>query len=161
VAYSEEGSLLLGDMRVSANVNKAAYVEDAANEIDSRIGVLYETPILLDDLENHSKALLKRLNNHLATGRLIMAEGIGAEDRSLHAYGHYMVQEALREIEMIAGGMIELEGAALRPAGHGGDDQTGPAIRNADAHSAVDAFYGDVMKAPGTSLNPPVWQPGS
>jgi hypothetical protein len=158
VAYSTKEDLLLGDMQVSANVNKDAYVNDAANEIDSRIGVLYYTPVALAGLENHSRVLLIRLNNHLATGRLIMAEAVGGEDRSVHAYGVFMVRSALREIDQIAQGSIELEGADLRPSSV--NDDSGPTVRNADAFSAVDAFYDATMVPPGTSLYPPIWAPG-
>lgn len=152
--------MLLGDMSVSPTVDKDAYVEDAANEIDSRIGVRYETPINVGEgttLAHHSIMLLKKLNNHLATGRFIMAEAIGGEDSSVHAYGVFMVQSALREIDMIRSGEIDLEGVDERFSGV--DDSTGPTIYNEDATPAVQTFYDNVMSPP--SFFPPSWSPGS
>lgn len=163
MAYSAVGSLLLGDMQVSSKTNVTAYVEDAASEIDSIIGVRYKTPIDTAEattvLAHHSVALLRKLNNHLASGRLIMAEAIGGEDTSVHAYGVFMVRSALRELQQIANGEIDLDGAEEWPDA-GGDDTTGPSVANEDATAGVAAFYDEFMRAPGTSLNPPVWSPG-
>lgn len=133
-AYSTVDDLLLGDIPISSKVDKEKFVDAAAEEIDSRIGHIYALP--LTGLASHSQLLLKRINNHLATGRLILAVDAGGDD-ALHAYGLSLINGALGELAAIANGMIDLVGADRVP---GTAELTGPAIVNADAYSATEAF---------------------
>jgi hypothetical protein len=154
VAYSAEEDLLLGDLRVSEKIDKGKYVDDAAEEIDSKIGELYVLPLSAvapaTDLAPHSRILLKRINNQLATGRLILA--LHGGDEHLHAYGLSLVNGALGELAMIANGVTSLVGAA-RVAGSG--EGAGPSIVNQDAYSATAAFEAFVMGGVDT-----IWRPG-
>lgn len=149
--YSTVDDLLLGDLRVSGRVDKNWYVAEAGEEIDSKIGQIYTLP-LSDDLANHSRLLLKRVNNQLATGRLIMAVDGGSDD-SLHAYGLDLVRSALAELESIASGLTLLSGT---PRHNGESGTPGPAVVNEDAYSAVAAFEQNVMAGRAA-----VWQPGT
>ena len=147
MAYCEVVDLLIGDLPTSAALSPQKYVDDAADEIDSKIGFVYETPI--DTAAGGSTPrpvvlLLKRLNAHLATGRMILAATIIAEDERLNAYGARMVADAELAISQIATGAMVLDGAIpsglnALPAAHI------PMILNKDSESAVDAFYDRVV----------------
>jgi hypothetical protein len=87
-----------------------------------------------------AKLLLKRINNFLATGRLLMAAASAGEDTNLHAYALKMVNDATAALEAIVSGDVLLEGATeLNPS----TDATakGPRWSNPDTESAVDSFY--------------------
>lgn len=164
--YSSVESMLLGDMGVGPDVDKENFVEDAANEIDSKIGHIYETPLNLaaGGLARHSALLVTKISNHLATGRLILALGIGGEEDDLHAYGIYLVREALADLDRIATGLVSLTGAVpvtgtTLPSG----TDTAPAVINKDETSPVDAFYDDMMRVPtfAATAKRPIWQHGS
>ena len=162
MAYSSVDDLLLGSIPLSSVFSKEKYVEDAGDEIDSYIGVLYDTPVDISDagpVARHSILLLKRINNFLATGRIILAIDAGGEDTALHAYGLRMVNEALASLTQVASGAIPLDGAVRIPTANA---NTGPSIKNADAASAVDAFYNRVMVPESGAYGLPYrdWAPG-
>lgn len=142
VTYADEVDLLLGEVRLSAAISKLDYLEKTASEIDIRIGRLYVTPIDLfnPELTEHSKLTLRHINAHLATGRIIMAQAIFTQDKSLHAYGKYMVDDALRMLSAIANDPDGLEGAVLMMVAAAED--LGPSITQQDATSPLDDFYG-------------------
>lgn len=160
--YSAASDLLLGDIPLSAALDRTKFVVDAADEIDSYIGSRYVTPIDTSantQVVRHSVLLLKRLNNFLATGRLILAIDAGGEDTALHAYGARLVNESLRALREIADGSVDIEGAVLHDPSYVGDP--GPAIVNYDKTSAVDAFYSRVMVPDDGPLPYLDWTPGS
>ena len=140
-AYSSKDDLLVGGIPTPAYLNLDKLVQDASDEIDSKIGFRYETPINIGTgtpLERPAQLLLKRINNFLATGRLILQVASPEEDTQLHAYGWNLVKEATAALDAIASGQIDLEGAVER-------DQTAdvavPLIDNLDPESNVEAFY--------------------
>lgn len=155
-SYSKTTDLLLGDIPTPGYLDKDKIVQDAADEIDSQIGFTYTIPV---DVSQSSpvivpvRLLLKRINNFLATGRLIMQVASNGEDKQLHAYGISLVEQANAAISMIVSGEIDLIGAVKRP---GTETQTrGPKIVNGDPESYVDAFY-DRIANPGY-IYPPHW----
>jgi hypothetical protein len=159
--YSAVGDLLLGDLVTHSALDKAQFVKDAFDEMNSMLGTVFEIPIDVtasSPIPEHARLLLKRINNHLATGRLILAVAIGGEDGSLHAYGLYLVREAYARIrEILENPQAYLPDAVLR------DDillDTGPTIAHQDAESAVSAFYGTFMGRSFPAINPP-WIPES
>jgi phage gp36-like protein len=165
MAYSTVGDMLLGDMPASTRHDPQKFVNDATDEIDSKIGHIYATPIDVTDptdVARHSVLLLKRINNFLATGRYILARAAGDEDSQINAYGRSLIEEALLAIQAIVDGTIVLEGAVEEGDGSGAGD--GPSITNYDTISAVDAFYERVM-VPETGWPGPYpyrdWAPGS
>lgn len=144
MAYSEITDLLTGNVPTPAYLSPQKYVDDAADEIDSKIGFVYETPIDVTDSSSNPvsrpvRLLLKRINNFLASGRLLLAVDAGAETDRVHAYGLYLVKEAEESLCAISDGKVNLEGAELLPT-----DQarvTAPLIQNVDSESNVEAFY--------------------
>lgn len=150
--FSTVDDLILGDLTVGTNVNLTKFVEDATNEIFSKIGHVYVLPLEpaeelgFDLVPEYTEALLKKLNNHLASGRLILALNATSGDDALNRYGEMLVRDALTELEQIRNGVVDLVGAARLPAANpGGDAFNGAAIINADSESAVDVFYSNVM----------------
>lgn len=144
--YSEESDLLTGDLLISSKVDKGKFVNDAAEEIDSKLGFIYVLPLTpiapALDIPVHERLLLKTINNRLASGRLILTLDIADERSTLHAYGLRLVTEALQELMLIANGTVDLTAVRTNP-----DESTtglgsrSPAITNVDATSAVEAFY--------------------
>lgn len=142
--YCTVDDLLIGNIPTPAYVNKQKYVDDAADEIDSYLGARYVTPIVLTPslpAERPSALMLKRINAHLASGRLILATAAGGEDTELHAYGASLVREALAGLMQLAAGEPPLTGAL--PATNVGSTDPGslPLVSNGDPYSQVDGFY--------------------
>lgn len=143
MAYCEPTDLLLGDIPLPAYVSAQDAVNDAADEIDSRIGFVYETPIDMTDpgpVPRPARLLLKRINAHLATGRLILKLAASGEDDRLHAYGWQLIKDAMTSLDMIANGEIVIVGATPINA----DDEartTAIIVENLDDESQVEAFY--------------------
>lgn len=142
MAYCTEADLVLGDIPTPSYLNVTKVIDDAADEIDSKIGYIYTTPVNVSSpgpLERPARLLLKRINAALATGRLILAVASPEEKSSLHAYGYNLVREANGAIRAIVDGEIVLEGATLEnppPA-----DLGTVMITNVDSESQVEAFY--------------------
>lgn len=138
--YCETADLLLGNVPVPATAGK--YVQDAADEMDSRLGLLYVTPIVLDESDPRTRPaalLLKRINSWLASGRLIMALDAGGEDDQLHKYAERLVSEALLALKMIVEREIVLPGAEpVNPVEDSG--LTGPLATWGDDASVVEAY---------------------
>jgi hypothetical protein len=159
VPYSEVDDLLLGDLPLGSKVDPRKYIQDAADEIDSVLGFNYVTPIDISDgapTARYVKLLLKRINNHLASGRLILAVDVGGEDSVLHAYGVSLIQEATAALTQIINGML-LEGAEQVVRSEA--SSTGPTLHNEDDLSSMQSFYDYVMK-PQVGGWAPVWEPG-
>ena len=164
--YSTPADMLLGDLPIAVSVNKQKYVNDAADEIDSLIGVRYTTPLDMSGsspIPRYARLFVKRVANNLATGRLILAVAAGGEDNQVHAYGWSLVQSALDAVKQIADGTYDIIGAV--DANPTASNRTrGPVTSGQDATSGVDAFYGHVSAYPPTPTVPlygPLWQPGS
>lgn len=142
-AYCTKDDLLIGDIPLAPKYGDGTqFVQMAADEIDSQLGHLYVTPIEVEDLPANrpTTLLLKKTNQLLASGRLILDMAAGGEDRELQQYGLSMLNEALGIIKAIQDGKIKLTGA--EPAEDVADDEnTGPSIVNEDPYSLVEGFY--------------------
>lgn len=146
MAYCEVIDLMIGDIRPSDALDPQKYVNDAADEIDSKIGFVYETPIPITGGSSAPRPvvlLLKRLNAHLATGRMILAATIASEDEQLNAYGKRLVEDCELTIAMIADGKLILDG--VTPGEMARPPRPVPLLLNGDDESAVDAFYDRVV----------------
>lgn len=143
MAYSTPADLLTGNIPVPQYIDKDKFVADAADEIDSKIGFRYLTPIDVSSgsaVEVPVRLLLKRISNFLATGRLLMAADAGGENDRLHAYGWSLVKEATAALDAIANGDILLGGATPVDT----DDEkivSSVIVLNEDPESNVSAFY--------------------
>lgn len=149
--YSTIDEMLLGSVPPPLATVRQKFVDDAANEIDSMIGFIYKTPINMSEAEDNTvvrpaRLLIRRVANHLATGRLIMAVAASSEDESTHAYANRLIRDALNVLNQIARGDLKLDGAELLPDESG--RVTGPQITNLDPHSHVEDFY-DRLAKPG------------
>lgn len=158
MAYSLPTDLLIGGLAVSSKIDKQVYVDAAADEIDIVLGLRYETPVDVNDLDDSSFKLLKKINNYLATGRLIMALSINGQEDTLNAYAMEMVRVAINDLEMLRMGAVELVGATYKDGASG--NNKAPTIINQDESSAISVFEDFAMK-----YHPyPVsiyWEPGS
>jgi hypothetical protein len=149
--YSTVGDLLVGDMPFPAYIDKQAYVDKAADEIDARLGYVYATPFDVSDASpmiRPARLNIKRIAAHLSTGRLILAAAIAGEDRQLHAYGKSLIDEALKALEKIANGEIPLIGAAPLDPADVSAPPSGPSVLNIDQFSMVEQFYQDFSLPP-------------
>jgi hypothetical protein len=139
-SYCETADLLLGNVPVPATADK--YVTAAADEMDSRLGLLYVTPVVLDEsnpVQRPGALLLKRINSWLASGRLLMALDAAGEDDQVHQYAKRLVDEALAGLEMIIKGDVNLPGAEpINP--EPGSRITGPLASWGDDTSPVEAY---------------------
>lgn len=139
--YSEEGDLLIGDLPLGSAYPPAKFLEAASDEIDSYLGRVYDVPI--DTTESEVVRLtLKRINNWLASGRLIMSVATAGQDSELHAYGWSLVKQAMDEIQMILTGDLDLPGLDVINTGSI-ESGSGPMVQNVDSVSRVDDFYED------------------
>lgn len=154
--YSAVSDLLLGDVQLGSLMDPQKFVNDACDEMNVRIGMVYSLP--LPTLESHLTTLLKLINNRIASGRLIMAAAIGSEAANLHAYGESLVRDAYADLAKILDGTIPLDGATRRP---NGNQALGPSVINGDTYSGVTAFErfafpSDPIFAPSSV---PIWRP--
>lgn len=164
MAYCEKEDLLVGDIPLAPKYGDGtSFVELAADEIDAEIGHRYLTPVSFDEssaekvaVARPSKLLLKKINQLLASGRIILDMAAGGEDRGLQAYGKSMWLEASELLEKICDGKIALNGAELL----GGEDaaandNTRVSIHQDDGYSLVQTFY-DRYSTPLWPQSPPM-----
>lgn len=156
--YCEKGDLLLGDLTVSARVNKYDFVNSAADEMNGMIGQRYLLPLDLDAAPAWVTYKLKSINARLATGRLIQALGSAHEDNAVNDYGQHLIDSAMEELEDILNGSVGLPGLSLEPTSF---QATAPSGKNHDATSAVDQFENMFMRPHSTVANRRFWQPGA
>jgi len=154
VAYCAPADLLIGDIPLAGKYgNGTAFVQLAADEIDSQIGHIYITPIVFNESTpllvakvRPAKLLLKKINTLLASGRILLDMAAGGEDDNLHAYGQSLVAEALVLLTKLMHRDIILTDAPLLP-----DEElrenTAATIIQEDDYSLVGAFY-DRMQNP-------------
>lgn len=148
--YSEVKDMLTGPIPLPRSLDPEKYVQDAADEIDTQLGFTYETPIVAVEgavLPKPVSLLLKRINNLIASGRVIMAAAGPSQDTAVNAYGRSLVVEGQAALASIAKGAIVLEGAVRLPSDS--LEMQGPRITNAETGSNVDAFYGHYTPAGG------------
>jgi hypothetical protein len=146
--YSEVEDLLVGKIPMPAYIDPQKYVQDATDEVDSYVGMVYTTPIDVTEtstIVRPVRLLLKRLANHLASGRLIMAAAAGSEMRNVHAYGSSLVESASKVLCEISEGKVVLQDV---PTVGDGTQASVPLIFNLDSESAVEAYYTRVVAPP-------------
>lgn len=147
MAYSIAADVLTGDMLLGT-VDPEKYVDAAAAEMDSKLGFVYALPLApdggtYDDLPEVEKLLLADINNKIATGRLILAQYVGGEDTSQHAYGLALLKEGLELLMMLANGVITL--SAVPADTSTAVDSRVPSVVVYDEESMVTAFEKTVL----------------
>ena len=148
--------MLIGAITISDKVNKQNFINEAADEIDSKLGFIYRLPLAPADvvtpdgnswmeLPRHEVLLLKTISNRLATGRLILSIDTAGEQTQLHAYGWYLVQEALAELMALANQVVDLTAVKIPLSESGQSDMTA-SVRNHDEESLLLGFENTVMR---------------
>lgn len=135
--YCEVPDLLIGDIKISSRLNQYDYINSAADEMNAKIGQVYQLPLDLTDAAPFVAPLLKKINQFLATGRLIMALGQGEEWMTTHAYARELLKEGKAELENIFCGSTPLTGC---PRLAGSFRSNAPTVSNIDTASAVETF---------------------
>lgn len=132
---------LLGDWTMPRDQTMDSWVIRAADEMDGIIGQRYKLPLEIDDVIPDHRAdylLLKRINEFLAAGRLLLGAAGGGQEGSTNAYATYLVNEATKELARISAGRTLLEaGEELELAA----PTVGVMALNRDESSFVDQFY--------------------
>jgi hypothetical protein len=141
--YSEPEDMLLGQFTLPSNMPAQKFVQDAADEIDMKIGFVYATPVVAADGETLPRPvslLLKRINVYISTARAIMAAAGPSGGDEVNAYARSLLADAHAALDAVSDGRTVLEGAERLP--DQGEEKRGPRISNIDSVSQVDAFYG-------------------
>lgn len=155
MTYSEQDDLLLGQLITSVRFDKQTHVQAASDEIDSKVGWRYVTPLVapgvggtFDDLPRHEQLFVKNIANKLATGSILLTLDVAGEDTSVHALGRRYLDEARAELAYLADGSIALSAAPLIdvPGGAPPAGGRGPGVINHDDESMVEAFENQVHR---------------
>lgn len=151
--YCSKDDLNIGNLMIEPG-GLDRYVREACEEIDAKIGWLYETPLDLDTLKDHERKMLKTIARKIATGRAISTLDVPNDGGVQGTYGLRLLQEGLDELHMIAGGDVplsakraDLEGDPNEPdvGGHGAHGARVPEAWNADTESPLSAFHRTVF----------------
>lgn len=156
--YAKATDLVLGSIPLPADAEK--YVEQAADEIDSLIGLRYATPVVVDSspVQRPVGLLLKKINIWLASGRLIMAADSAGADDQVQQYGKYLVDQAITALQSIVDGGIILPG--IESADGSAAKVTGPVAAFADESSLVEGFADNFGNPAVSVLNRPKYMYG-
>lgn len=120
-------------------------IRSQADDIDAQLGHIYQTPIVVPDEPKYRPTLLllKKINNLLASGRLMLDMSAAGEDDNPNAYGMQMLREGLALLGQIQSGSIILAGAPRIDESTGAP---GPLIHNEDSVSLVEQFYNPTLR---------------
>lgn len=159
VAYCDTADLIIGDIPLQAGVSDS-YVVNAALEIDSYLAGIYVTPITAnleeDPRGQQTMLVLKKINAHLASGRILTSLAAGGEDNQTHAYGLLLLKQSHEALAQLATGAPDLYGAVKHTVTN--ESHGRGAVYGTDAYSQVDVFYDTAM--PGGIANPNALTPG-
>jgi hypothetical protein len=141
--YSSKEDMLLGQMQLLAGMDPEKFVIAAADEIDMKLGFVYDTPVHAPEGETLPvpvSLLLKRISVNISSGLAILASiGPSTQGERINAYAARLLAEGRGALDAIATGATVLEGAERLP--DQGEERRGPRIFNIDSQSQVDAFY--------------------
>lgn len=145
-AYSGVADLLKGDIPLQAQHGDGTQmIRSQADDIDAQLGHIYVTPIVVPSEPQYrpTRLLLKKINNLLASGRLMLDMSAAGEDDAPNAYGLQMLREGLALLGQVQNGSIVLAGAPRLDEGTG---SPGLLIHNEDAVSLVEQFYNPTLR---------------
>lgn len=104
--------LLITNGMTVASGDMEKFIKVAQDEIDSKIGFTYLTPLDIGSTNTlmpaNQKTLIKSIAVRLATGRLIMGTALGGQAETVNAYGLFLIKEAESDLMAIANGQIDL-----------------------------------------------------
>lgn len=134
-AYATAADLQLGDLEISENVDKIAYLVRASRDVDLALSRTYVTPITT--ATGAGEVLLRNVTADLASAYLILAVAQGGEDNQINAYGRHLYDRAWNRLAPYLEGS-RIPGAILVET----PTEVGPvSITNEDSRSLVQAFY--------------------
>lgn len=157
MAYSVVDDLLIDDSVYSVDLDK--HIGLADDEINVRLGYVYEIPLVpvppAVGLRAQDILLLKMISSKLASGRIILAAATPGEDNNLHAYGRYLVNDAMQSLNLLASGEIDIEAVRLDVLTEE-DLSRLPSVVNQDEESLLLGFEETVMRGNPWHSNPGV-----
>lgn len=141
--YCDTDELMIGDARMDESIKKH-YIEKASDEIDAALSAIYVTPLPYSTADSgqlrRTSLILNQICTELASGRAILGAAGSKQADQVHAYGRWLIERALRNIDKILSGEVKLEGTGVVRV-----DQSskiaGPLVTNRFP-SQVAAFYG-------------------
>lgn len=139
--YSHVPDLLVGDVVIAADI-KQRHVNNATDEVDSKLGFDYPTPFTPDNTSRQGWLLIKRLANFYASGRLLLEIAQVGEQQQINSYGKSLVDQADEVVACILKGDINLSPESVEPD----PVQNQFLIQNLDPVSQVEAFYGYIAQ---------------
>jgi len=145
--YCGTGDLYISGVRMPQGMHMTpeTAISMAAEEIDTKIGMLYQTPVSVeenDPTKRFDTLTLKRINALLASGRLITSMATGGEQDRVHAYGEYLLRMALAHLDQIQSGVIKLTSAIPIEQADQNPLNKGPLlVTDNQKGSLVDSFY--------------------
>jgi phage gp36-like protein len=150
IAYCSVSDLLVKDVLQGRPGLLQDWVNRAAEEMDSLLGFRYVVPLRhkpnLPGFHYHEQLIIKQINAKLASGRYLMAQHQNDERDRLHAYGRALVNEALKEIEAIASGKVDLASAVLFADAFDDDTRRLPQANNYDEESLLHGWENTVLR---------------
>ncbi len=142
MGYCTQADLTLRNLNLPPGYDVSRRIEQASEEIDSMIGIVYVTPVSLSETgptPRHVSLTIKRICSALATGNIILELDVAGEESQLHAYGASLVSEARLMLRSIVDGSFVLEGVEHRNQTE--TSGNAPLFYNPDENSNVDSFY--------------------
>lgn len=147
VGYCTEADLLVSGIRLpqGSQITSQTVISGAAEEIDAAIGMLYVTPIIVEENDPEKRfdtLTLKRINALLATGRMITSMATGGEQDRVQAYGEYLLRFGQGLLQQIQNGTIRLTSAVPIQQSDNSALRKGPLLVSDNQQvSMVDSFY--------------------
>lgn len=151
--YCVEADLLISGTRLpqGMQVTATSAISAAAEEIDAAIGMLYQTPVTVeedDPAKRFDTLTLKRINALLASGRLITSMATGGEQNRVQAYGEYLLRFGWGLLKQIQDGTIKLTSAVPIDQPDSNATRRGPLlVTDNQQASLVDSFYQNFQPA--------------
>lgn len=151
--YCLPADLLISGTRLpqGMQVTPESVISAAAEEIDAAIGMLYVTPVTVeedDPAKRFDTLTLKRINALLASGRLITSMATGGEQNKVQAYGEYLLRFGWAQLKEIQNGTIKLTSATPIEQTDSDATRRGPLLVSDNQQvSLVDSFYQNFQPA--------------
>jgi hypothetical protein len=132
---------------------RQGFVQAACDEMNAKLGTLYEVPIDPNAIPEHQRLMLKVIAVKIASGRMLATWSAPDEGSSVHAYARRLLDEGLSELHLIANGDYLLNAPPADTNDDGLPDTMGPSVAGsrmptihvADECSPVEVFNAQVF----------------
>jgi hypothetical protein len=96
MTWATEDDLIVGDLYIKS-LDTGRYLDDAEDEINVKLSQVFSSfPTFTTDTP--TGRTLKMIQSRLASGRMILAQAMSAEQDGLHAYGQHLIDWAYMEL---------------------------------------------------------------